>query len=138
MSRLKERAAERERQRAEDLAQAERIGADFGLGELRTTARYRQARSGPICITGMLVAIAGLVAGITFGAADIRYTPAYAFSAGLDLAGEADRMLAGRLVPALTGAYEEGEPVMAGQWRIDQAGLTPGPRRRPRGADALV
>jgi hypothetical protein len=37
--------AEQERQHAEDLAQADRIGADFGLGELRTTRRYRQARS---------------------------------------------------------------------------------------------
>ena len=87
MSRLEERAAERERQRAEDLAQAERIGADFGLGELRTTARYRQARSGRIFITGMLVAIAGLVAGITFGAADIRYTPAGAVAAAAASAG---------------------------------------------------
>ena len=90
MSRLKEReqrrAAEWERQRAEDLAQAERIGADFGLGTITTTARYRQARSGRIFITGMFVAIAGLVAGVAFGAADIRYTLAGA-AAGAVLLG---------------------------------------------------
>jgi hypothetical protein len=219
VSRLEERRrreAEQERQRAEDLAQADRIGADFGLGELRTTARYKQARSGRIFITGFFVAIAGLVAGVAFGAADVRYTLAGAvvaaaasagavllgvqlmrtglqtravhrlfwYSGGLaqqdrdepephilrwdevgsvtplfydesgrvggcrlrgrtgteiavslayglaGLAGEADRMLAGRLVPELVGAYEAGEPIAAGQWRIGQAGLT-----RVRGND---
>jgi hypothetical protein len=57
VSRRKERKrrweAGQERQHAEDLAQAGRIGADFGLGELRTTRRYRQARSGRIFLGGM-------------------------------------------------------------------------------------
>ena len=33
-------------------------------------------------------------------------------------------MLADRIVPALVGAYDAGEPIAADQWRIDQAGLT--------------
>jgi hypothetical protein len=36
----------------------------------------------------------------------------------------ADRVLADRIVPELTGTYDAGEPVAAGQWRIGQAGLT--------------
>ncbi|MGH3287753.1 MAG: hypothetical protein ACRDPD_24160, partial [Streptosporangiaceae bacterium] len=155
MSRLEERRrrweAEQERQHAEDLAQAERIGADFGLGELRTTGRYRQARSGRIAITGMFVAIAGLVAGVAFGAAGVRYTlagavAAAAASAGAVLLGvqlmrtglqtRAVRRLfwySGGLAQqdrdepephVLVGAYDAGEPVAAGRWRIGQAGLT--------------
>ena len=225
MSRRKERKrrweAEQERQHAEDLAQAGRIGADFGLGELRTTARYKQARSGWIFLGGMFVAIGGLVTGVAFGAADVRYTLAaevavpaasagavllgaqlmrtgartravrqlFWYSGGLAqqnldepeprvlrweevdsftpliyddsgcvagcrlrgrtgteitvslgyglryLVGEADRMLADRLVPELVGAYEAGEPIAAGQWRIGQAGLT---RVRGDGREALT
>jgi hypothetical protein len=58
--------------------------------EQRRAAEWeRQARSGRIFITGMFVAIAGLVAGIAFGAADIRYTlaGAVAASAGAVLLG---------------------------------------------------
>jgi hypothetical protein len=225
VSRRKERKrrweAEQERQHAEDLAQAGRIGADFGLGELRTTARYKQARSGWIFLGGMFVAIGGLVTGVAFGAADVRYTLAaevavpaasagavllgaqlmrtgartravrqlFWYSGGLAqqnldepeprvlrweevdsftpliyddsgcvaggrlrgrtgteitvslgyglryLVGEADRMLADRLVPELVGAYEAGEPIAAGQWRIGQAGLT---RVRGDGREALT
>jgi len=50
-----------------------------------------------------------------------------------DLVGEADRMLADRLVPELVGAYDASEPVAAGQWRIGQAGLT-----RVRGREELL
>ena len=33
-------------------------------------------------------------------------------------------MLADRIVAALVGTYDAGEPIAAGQWRIGQAGLT--------------
>ena len=150
MSRRKERKrrweAEQERQHAEDLAQAGRIGADFGLGELRTTRRYRQARSGRIFLSGMVVAIGGLVTGVAFEAADVGYTLAAEVtvptaSAGAVLLG-AQLMRAGartraadRIVPELVGAYDAGEPVTAGQWRIGQAGLT---RVRGNGQEELL
>jgi len=41
-----------------------------------------------------------------------------------ELAADADRALAARFVPELIGAYDRGEPVVAGRWRIDRAGLT--------------
>jgi hypothetical protein len=51
------------------------------------------------------------------------------------LVGEADRMLADRLVPELVGAYDAGEPIAAGQWRISRAGLT---RVRGNGREKLL
>lgn len=42
------------------------------------------------------------------------------------LVAEAGRVLAPRLVPPLIGAYESGEPVMMGWWRIDRRGITDG------------
>lgn len=133
MSRLKEReqrrAAERERQRAEDLAQAERIGADFGLGTITTTARYRQARSGRIFITGMFVAIAGLVAGVAFGAADVRYTLAGAVAAA---AASAGALLLGALLMRTGLQTRAGAPVVLVLRRAGPAG--PGRARATRPA----
>ena len=40
------------------------------------------------------------------------------------LAVEAERLLAPRIVPPLVATYASGEPVLIGNWRIDQAGVT--------------
>jgi hypothetical protein len=219
---VRERAAERDRQHGEDLARAERIGAEFGLGPVKTAARYAQAwRAG--FFGGFALAIAGLVVGTAFGAADVSYplgalvsVPAgsaaavlagglltrvslrpravhrlfwYAgglaqqdqdepeprvirwaevdsvtsvfdhesglvgcrlragtgteIGAGLGyghavvaaLAAETGNELAGRFVPALVGAYEAGEVVIAGQWRIGRDGLS---RVRGNGREVLT
>jgi hypothetical protein len=136
VSRLEERRrrweAEQEQRHTEDLAQAERIGADFGLGELRTTARYRQARSLRVFLTGLLTAIAGLVAGVLFGVADVSYSLAGALAAAAASAGPLllgvqlmrTGLLADRIVAELVRAYGAGEPVVAGPWRIGQDGLS--------------
>jgi hypothetical protein len=39
------------------------------------------------------------------------------------LAVEAERLLAPRIVPPLVATYASGEPVLIGNWRIDQAGI---------------
>ena len=41
-----------------------------------------------------------------------------------ELAREAERILAPKIIPSLIGAYESGEPVSFGNWRIDWAGIT--------------
>jgi hypothetical protein len=216
--------SERERQHADDLARAERIGADFGLGAVTMATRYTQLRSFRICLSGALLGCAGLITGLAFGSADvvlsvadevavsvisagavllggqlirvglrpravrrlfwysgglaqqdldepeprvlhwdevdsvtpvfdyelgrvgscqlrggagteIAVSPGYARAAGLDLAAEADRVLADRIVPALIGAYDAGQPVVAGRWRVDRAGLT---RVRGNGREVLT
>ena len=54
----------------------------------------------------------------------IKVFAGYGQPAVRELAADADRALAARFVPELIGAYDRGEPVVAGRWRIDRAGLT--------------
>jgi hypothetical protein len=41
-----------------------------------------------------------------------------------DIASEAERILGPKIVQSLISAYESGEPVIMGNWRIDQTGVT--------------
>jgi hypothetical protein len=41
-----------------------------------------------------------------------------------DIASEAERILGPKIVQSLISAYESGEPVVMGNWRIDQTGVT--------------
>jgi hypothetical protein len=43
-----------------------------------------------------------------------------------DLVGEAQRILGPKIVPSLIDAYESGQPVVFGGWRIDRTGVTEG------------
>jgi len=54
----------------------------------------------------------------------IKVFAGYRQPAVRELAADADRALAARFVPELIGAYDRGETVVAGRWRIDRAGLT--------------
>jgi hypothetical protein len=54
------------------------------------------------------------------GASGLRYPPRVI----RDVARDAERKLAPRIAGSLISSYETGEPVLAGTWRIDRAGVT--------------
>jgi hypothetical protein len=62
----------------------------------------------------------------TLSTGEMSITPPYDRPATRDLAGDAERILGPRIVPALISAYESGEPVVFGSWRISQAGVSGG------------